>query len=504
MNGWKKFTLLAVILIVIAGTAFFIRRLLEPRPSEMERLFDGTEVLFVEGKDLLAAWRTLSKTEYWQSRTYEGLQELPPVNTLLDSINGADGDWTERINIDTVMSAVGNESALGIYAGEVPPRFLLVSRVDPNFLLVDRLLSFAGAEAGITVTPYRGLRVKEAALDAGRSLLWALDGDLLLLSNDPDILYAALDRHIDKTMGRIASNRDFRRMKKDREPSRLISGYAVTGRLMSMTGASETFPNAARASLPRSVFFFASYDEGVLALHAEGTSDIDLPSLFPHGGRREPPALDDGVVAAVRVGRIPPPGGDVADPPSLEAGLAGIFPYLFPDGFTLLFPGDTGCSGGTGLIGVGETRPSMEAAIDRLRLPGMTERTVTGSGTDCRVLEKDGVAYLAWTGRGGRTVVSDRCESLIGMPPEILETGGGLGYTTADGEITLALMPRRIYRELERCDSPLPIPSVTLSLDQQRRLFAALYAAERVDGYASINGRTPVIDIAIHVEDAIP
>ena len=264
MNGWKKFTLLAVILIVIVGAAFFVRRLLEPRPSEIERLFDGTEVLFVEGKDLLAAWRILSQTEYWQNRTYEGLQELPPVRTLLDSINGADGNWTERINIDTVMSAVGNESALGIYAGEVSPRFLLVSRVDPNFLLVDRLLSFAGTDAGITVTPYRGLRVKEAALDAGRSLRWALDGDLLLLSNDADILYAALDRHIDNTTGRIASNRDFRRMKKDREPSRLISGYAVTGRLMSIAGASETFPGVARASLPGSVFFFASYDEGVL------------------------------------------------------------------------------------------------------------------------------------------------------------------------------------------------------------------------------------------------
>ena len=201
---------------------------------------------------------------------------------------------------------------------------------------------------------------------------------------------------------------------------------------------------------------------------------------------------------------MPPAGGGVADPPSLEAGLAGILPYLFPDGFSLLISGDPACSGGAGLIGVGESRPSIEAAIDRLRLPGMTERTVTGAGTGCRVLEKDGVAYLAWTERGGRIVVSDRYESLIGMPPEILETGGGLGYTTADGEILLALMPRRMYRELERCDRPLPIPSVTLSLDQQRRLFAALYAAERIDGYASIGARTAVIDIAIHVEDAIP
>ena len=337
------------------------------------------------------------------------------------------------------MSAVGNESALGIYAGEVSPRFLLVSRVDPNFLLVDRLLSFAGTDAGITVTPYRGLRVKEAALDARRSLLWALDGDLLLLSNDADILSAALDRHIDKTTGRIASNRDFRRMKKDREPSRLVSGYAVTGRLMSIDRRVGNLPGRRPGVTAPLCLLFCLLRRRRLVTSRGRHKRHRPPFIVPHDryrGRREPPALGDGVVAAVRVGRMPPAGGGVADPPSLEAGLAGILPYLFPDGFSLLIPGDTECSGGAGLIGVGESRPSMEAAIDRLRLPGMTERTVTGAGTDCRVLEKDGVAYLAWTERGGRIVVSDRYESLIGMPPEILETGGGLGYTTADGEIT--------------------------------------------------------------------
>ncbi len=404
MNGWKKFTLLTVILIAIVGAAFFIRRLLEPRPSEMERLFDGTEVLFVEGKDLLAAWRAVSQTEYWQSRTFEGLQELPPIRTLLDSVNGEDGNWTERITIDTVMSAVGNESALGIYAGEVSPRFLLVSRVDPNFLLVDRLLSFAGTDAGITVTPYRGLRVKEAALDAGRSLLWALDGDLLLLSNDADILYAALDRHIDKTTGRIASNRDFRRMKKDREPSRLISGYAVTGRLMSIAGASETFPNAARASLTGSILFFVSYDEGVLALHAEGASGIDLLSLFPHDryrGKREPPVLIDSVVAAVRVGRIPPPGGDVADPPSLEAGLAGIFPYLFPDGFTLLLLGRPGVQRGGGAYRRGG-EPAVNGDGDRSAPPTRHDGKNRDGRRNRLPGPREGRGYLHGMDRAGR------------------------------------------------------------------------------------------------------
>jgi hypothetical protein len=505
MNRWKSFTLLFIAVIVIVGAIFLVRRLREPSVSEIERVFDGTEGVFVEGKDLLAVWRTLNQTDYWRSRTYEGLQELPPVQELLNTIRGTDAALAGRINIDAVMSAVGNESALGIYTAGASSRFLFVSRVDPNFLLVDRLLAFAGSDAGITVSRYREMRVKEAPLDERRSVLWALDGDLLLFSNQREIFYAALDRHIDGTAGGIVSNPDFRRMKKSRQPSRLISGYAVTNGLPAIRRAAEAFPDAARMLMPESLFFWASYADGVLTLGAKGTSGIGFFSLLPRGGKREALTLPEGVAGVVRAGRMPQPLRETADPPAPESGLVGLLPYLFPGGFSLFIGSDPQCGGGPGMIAVAESGSSTEAAIDRLgRLPGMTVKSTKNGGIDRWVLEKDKVTYLAWTERDSRTVVSNHSELLVGMPLENLETGGGLGYTTAQGEITLELFPRLMYRQLERCAGAFPIPSAILSLDQQRRLWAALYPAERIDGYASIGGNTLVIDIAIHVEDAIP
>jgi hypothetical protein len=503
MNRWKNFTLFCILLAVIVGGVFLVRRLQQPRPSEIERLFDGTEVVFIEGTGLLDAWRAVGRTHYWQSRAYEGLYELPPVRGLLESVGGADAKWVERVNMDTVMSAVGNESALAIYAGDASSRFLFASRVDPNFLLVDRLLAFAGADAGITVTTHRGLRVKEASLGDGRSIRWALDGDLLVCSNEPDIFYAALDRHVDGTTGRIVANRDFRRMKRYRDPYRLISGYAVTKRLAALPSAAAILPRAVR-DLSGSIFLTASYADGVLTLGAEGKSRVDLFGSFSHAGIPGTLSLPDGVPAAVSVGRMPSTGPDTAHPPDPEAGLTAVLPYLFPDGFSAFIPGKIECGEEPGMIGVGGSLPSTVAAIDRLRLPGMTETIVTNRGTDIHVLEKDGAARLAWTVRGNRVVVSDRVELLADRLPETLETAGNLGYTTGRGEITLALLPRLMYREMERCAAPFPIPSAGLSPDQQRRLLTALYAAGRIDGYASIGARTLVVIIAIHVEDAIP
>jgi len=499
MRRWKSFIVLLVITVLVVGIAVFIRRLSEPRPSEIERLFDGTEAVFMEGTGLLSAWKILCTSDYWQSRTYEGFGELPPLRRLLDTAGSNGTAWVGRINVDTVMSAVGNEAALGIYTGKDPARFLFVSRVDPNFLLVDRLLAFAGADAGIEVSSYRGMRVKEATLDGRGTLLWALDGDLLLFSNDKETLFAAIDRHIDKTTGGIVSNRSFIRLKKDRRPPRLISGYAVTDRL-----APGALPDAVRALVPEALFFSASYADGLLTLAAEGARGVDLLSLFSRRRAPELSSLPDGVVSAVTVGRMPFDSGDPPDRPDAGAGLPGLLPYLFPDGFSAVILSDPQCIGGAGMIATAETGPSVEAAIDRLVSSGMTVRNETKAGVDITIVEKDSVVYLALARRDGRVFISDRPELLVGMSPETLEIGNSLGYTTSDGEITLALSPRPIYRELERCGRPVPVPSIALSLDQQKRLSAALYPIERIVGYASIGTHALVITIAIYVEDAIP
>jgi hypothetical protein len=505
MNKWKSFTLLFIILIALIGAACLVNRLLQPRPSEIERVFDGTEAVFIESRGLLAAWRTLSQTDYWKSGTYKGLLELPPVTKALDTTHTADGNWIDRLNLDAVMSAVGDESALGVYTEGGSSRLLFVSRVDPNFLLLDRMLAFAGSQAGITVVQYRTMRVKEAALEKGRSLLWALDGDFLIVSDNKDVFYAAVDRHIDGTTGGIASNRDFRRMKRNDEPSLIISGYAVTERLVAIPKTRGLFSDTIWKLMPGSLRFRISYANGVAALDVEGIRNINPFSLFSGNRRRAIPPLPDNEIAAAWVGRMPLSSPDTSFP-SVPAGpLPGLLPSLFPDGFSVFVLSDPRGTGEPGMIAVGEHSISWVTTVARLKeTSGLIERGETTAGVNLSILDNGGVPYLAWTERTGRMIVSGRPDLLVEMPLETLEMSNGFGYNGADGEISLSIRPRLMYREIERSTKPIPISFTDFSLDQERRLAAALYAAEYVDGYASIAGNGLKIDIGIHVEDVIP
>lgn len=503
MKGWKSFTLLALLILMAAGSVCLVFLLRQPETTEVERVFDGTEVVFIEGSGLLSRWRILTTTKYMQSRTYEGLEELPPVRDALAALGGGNGAWIDHVNADAIMSAVGDESALGIYAANGrPSRFLFVSRVDPNFLLADRLLAFAGADAGITITEHRDTRVKEAALDRGRPILWALDGDFLILSDDPKRFYAALDRHIDGTVGPIAASREFRRIKAMGVRERLISGYVVTKRLATPGGLAGFLPDAAVLS-PDPLFFSVSYAGGVIVFEAKSMGRLDIFELFPDNVRKQRREPSDGVLAVVSAGPIPPARRH-AEEPAQEPSLARLLPLLFPDGFTMCMLGDERCGGPPATVAAGETRPSTKAAIDRLReMPGITILDPAEARAYLPAVEKqDGRLFLAVADRNGRTVVSDRPDLLAGIPAQTLETGGGLGYTTAHGEISFAIAPRLLYREIERCGHP--IPSVTLSLGQQRRLLSALLPAQRIDGHALIERDRLTIDIAIHIEDAIP
>jgi len=101
-----------------------------------------------------------------------------------------------------------------------------------------------------------------------------------------------------------------------------------------------------------------------------------------------------------------------------------------------------------------------------------------------------------------RIFVSGSADLLACVPPETLEPGNVFGYNSPDGRIDITIRPRRIYRELE--NSAEPIPLAGLSRDEQRRLSAALYPAESIDGFASVAGNGLRLTIGIQVEDVIP
>jgi hypothetical protein len=508
MRKWKSFFVFLIIVSLTAGTACIIDLLLRPRLSEIERVFDGTEVLFVEGKGLLTAWRDLNRTDYWKTGTYKGLLELPPVRDFLGSMTKDGTSWTERISPDAVMSAIGDESALGIYVKGASPRLLFVSRVDPNFLLMDRILVLLGNDAGIVIIPYRGMRVKEGPLDEGRSLFWTLDGDFLILSDDSDIFYAAVDRHIDKETGPIITNGEFRRLKRNRSTSELVSGYAVTKRLISIPGIEGAVPDAVGSLLPTSFRFSLSYADGTAVLDVRSRGGLDM---VPHLWRRAKmpvPVLRDDEMAAVCMGRIPAPSPstrDAAGPPLPGDTFPGLLPSLFPNGFSVSVIGGPRSDGVPGMVALGRESSSFFKAVEEVRKRAdLVESRATVKGSDLSILRKDGVAYLAWTQRGDRILVSDRPDLLEDMPVEGLERCRGFRYNNPDGEITFMIRPRLIHRNLIASGKPIAMSYLDLSIDEQRRLFAALYPADEIDGYVSLVEGELKIKIGIHVEDTIP
>jgi len=221
MNGWKSLPFLRRAYRNCRGRLLF-RRLLEPRPSEIERLFDGTRSVR-RGKNLLTPGVPSAK-RYWQNVHTRACRSCRPCHAP-----GFD-QWCrrrldERNQSRYVMSPSATSRPRHLCRGGLA-RFLLASSVDPNFLLVDRLLSFAGAKPG-SRSRLPGLRSRKRRLTWGNPL-WALD-EISSCSERRRYPFRALDRHIDDTTGRIASNRDFPAHEKGTGTSRLVSGYAVTG-----------------------------------------------------------------------------------------------------------------------------------------------------------------------------------------------------------------------------------------------------------------------------------
>jgi len=109
-----------------------------------------------------------------------------------------------------------------------------------------------------------------------------------------------------------------------------------------------------------------------------------------------------------------------------------------------------------------------------------------GSRNVCRVSRRT-VSPTGVDERGGRTVVSDRYESLIGIPRKSLKPAAVWDILLPTGD-TVALMRGACTGSWNAATGPSRYLGFPL-LDLQRRLFTALYArAHR--RYASVNGRT--------------
>ncbi|GEM_PF-3428742 len=214
-------------LLVIIGLALFVLvlyRLLRPEKpvytiTEVERVFPGGETIFVESRGLRDVWDLLKGSDYYREKGYAPLLTLPVLDELSREIGEIEEDIGRDINFDVVMHLLGLESGVGFYMGESDKGefdYLVVSRVYPEILFMERLATFFAGERYVTESKYRGLKVKEIVIDKdaeeGRDIhkiVYTIDGDLLILTGKRDLFNTAADRHLDGGRGGLTKDERF-------------------------------------------------------------------------------------------------------------------------------------------------------------------------------------------------------------------------------------------------------------------------------------------------------
>ncbi|MBN1573318.1 MAG: hypothetical protein JW984_09005 [Deltaproteobacteria bacterium] len=220
----KRLFLSFLVLIGIALSALILFRLLRPEKptytiTEVERVFPGGETIFVESRGLRDAWNLFKGSDYYRERGYASLLTLPVLDEFSREIGGVEGDIGRDISFDIVMYLMGLESAVGFYMDETDKErldYLVVSRVYPEILFMERLATFFAGERYVTESKYRGLKVKEIVIDSDgeesrdiHKIVYTINGDLLILADKEELFYIAADRHLEGKRGGLCEDERF-------------------------------------------------------------------------------------------------------------------------------------------------------------------------------------------------------------------------------------------------------------------------------------------------------
>lgn len=223
----KKTFLYILIVILLAVSAFVLYRLLRPEArisplTEVELVFPGGEAVFVEAGGLRDVWDLFKGSDYYKEKGYTPLLTVPVLEEFSRKFEEIEGEIGRDVSFDVLMYLLGREVALGFYmdgSGEEIGEgldYLVVSRVYPEVIFVERLATFFAGDRYITESNYRGLKLKEIVIEEGREgtqdfgkIVYTINGDLLILTGSKDLFHAAADRHLDGGRGGLADDRRF-------------------------------------------------------------------------------------------------------------------------------------------------------------------------------------------------------------------------------------------------------------------------------------------------------
>ena len=400
----KKFLIALLIILGLIFSIFLSYRLLRPeRPifglTEIERVFPGGEVAFVKTEGFINVWNVFKNSNYYRDKGYRPLLTIPGIYEMFQEIEEVEEKIGRNVNIDFIMYLLGGESAVGFYVNELDEGvngnvnikggldYLVVSRVYPEVLFVERLAIFFAGEKYITESNYLGLIVKEIEVkeievkeievketevdgkgEKGQNLInsqkiiYALDGDFLILSGDRALFNTAVEQHIDKKfykkVGGLSNNKVFIKAKEKvdaKGDKPYIFGFVDIERLKEFPSISEMLFESEKYLSNDQLLFNAIFDVGgnssrvtaELELRdSESTAPRDLTDRFLAGDGKKTVFTEDALIT-MNVNDLSFL-SDVAlkeSSPSEEMMLSTAF-RLFSAGFSLaLVGGDGNCPG---------------------------------------------------------------------------------------------------------------------------------------------------------------
>ncbi len=282
MRKRLKIAFIALLSVVAACVLIYI--IFVPKrpafaPRTIEGVFPGGEAAYIKTSGMVDIWESIKETNYYKSAGYKNLLNLPPIFDIIKFLEDKDEIYKRGSSPDILMYLLGYESALGIYVndgvgasdGGGRPNYLFVSIVHPNFLLMERLFAFFDEGKHTRETTYMGLPTVEVDTDETGKIQYILDGDFLIVSDDPDIFERAVTRYIHGE--RRPKDDTLRLLGKGVKSNTIISGFIYPEKFGGEIGLPFPFGGEIKEYIPEELVAFAldyEKDERLLSLEARG------------------------------------------------------------------------------------------------------------------------------------------------------------------------------------------------------------------------------------------
>jgi hypothetical protein len=556
----KKLLIALLILVGFIFSIFLSYRLLRSiRPvsglTEIERVFPGGEVAFVKTEGFINVWNLFKDSDYYRDKEYRPLLTIPGVYEISEKIEEVEEKIGRDVNFDFIMYLLGDESAAGFYVNDVDEDgngnvnvninvgldYLVVSRVYPEILFVERLATFFAGEKYITESNYLGLivkeiKVKEIEVDSdrekdrnlidSREIIYALDGDFLILSGDRALFNTAVEQYIDKKfykkVGGLSNNKAFIEAKervnaKGNNP--YIFGFVDLERLKDFPSISEMLFESEKYLSSDELIFNAIFDVGDnssrVAVELElrdskSTTSKKITDRFFEGGSAKTVPIDDAFISmSVNDLYFLSEAVPTEFSPSEKILLSTAF-RLFNDGFSLALVGSNeNCPG---LSAWGKSPPGamkilttivekngwaiIESEIDDLKMFSVVETVAFGP------------ELMVFAFNDGILFVGDRGETVTSLVKKVkVEKTFFERFRRSKEGLRIKMMPGPLWESIERCPTSFEslmtrfFPSSKKSLPFKKRVefVQGLYPVEEF-GISVVPGGVGGIKIEISAD----